>query len=259
MVKKIEIREPDELEPMLVAHPEILEEGLKVVDHQLRTPTGPLDILAVDEDGALAVIELKNEVRKKEDQLLQALRYYDWCFESKAQLAHHYKGKGIDPQKDPKIILVAPDFSEKIKRLAKYLLMDIELYRYQAIELPTGEISLICNELPYQKLPEKHRISTISQSIEKVEDKAVRNLYSDILNRLKEFHIDLRPRANDKISGFYEERRILKLYPRKKFIRIKLKKSDGTWTNPIKFKNNEDWENFLTKYLKPRIEKTKKR
>lgn len=58
-VKKIEIREREELEPILVANPELLEEGLRIVSHQLATPTGPLDILAVDDEGALVIIELK--------------------------------------------------------------------------------------------------------------------------------------------------------------------------------------------------------
>jgi RecB family endonuclease NucS len=51
-IKKIEIKEKKELEPLLVANPEYLETGMKVVAHQVTTPTGPLDMLAVDDDGA---------------------------------------------------------------------------------------------------------------------------------------------------------------------------------------------------------------
>jgi hypothetical protein len=36
-IKKIEIKEKEELEPLLVANPEYLETGMKVVAHQVRT------------------------------------------------------------------------------------------------------------------------------------------------------------------------------------------------------------------------------
>ena len=74
-IKKIEIKEKEELEPLLVANPEYLETGMKVVAHQVTTPTGPLDILAVDDDGALVIIELKNEVDEEEAQLLPAHQF----------------------------------------------------------------------------------------------------------------------------------------------------------------------------------------
>ena len=76
-VKAISVREKDELEPLLVANPDIIEDGLKIIAHQHPTDSGPLDILAVDSDGTLVVIELKNEAA--DGHLDQGLRYYDWC------------------------------------------------------------------------------------------------------------------------------------------------------------------------------------
>jgi len=76
-VKPIDLKERDELEPLLVANPDVIEQGLQIVCHQLMTDSGPLDILAVDDEGTLVIIELKNEAA--EGHLDQALRYYDWC------------------------------------------------------------------------------------------------------------------------------------------------------------------------------------
>lgn len=121
-IKKIDLKEKAELEPLLVLAPQHLEEGMKVVAHQVATSSGEhLDMLTVDDEGTLAVIELKNEIDEGEGQLLQALRYYDWCFENRAWLASAYTNKGIDPHKEPRLILVAPDFSNSLKRLAKYM------------------------------------------------------------------------------------------------------------------------------------------
>ncbi|MSQ06706.1 MAG: DUF91 domain-containing protein [Dehalococcoidia bacterium] len=60
VLKKIEIKEKEELEPILFTHPDLIEDGMRSVEHQIATPTGPLDLLLVDEGGSLCVVELKN-------------------------------------------------------------------------------------------------------------------------------------------------------------------------------------------------------
>lgn len=60
-IKSISIGERDKLEPLLVANPDVIEDGLRVISHQQQTDTRPLDILGVDAEGTLVVIELKNE------------------------------------------------------------------------------------------------------------------------------------------------------------------------------------------------------
>ncbi len=60
-IRPAEISERDLLEPMLVANPETIEDGLEVITHQQQTNTGPIDIPGVDAEGTLVVIELKNE------------------------------------------------------------------------------------------------------------------------------------------------------------------------------------------------------
>jgi RecB family endonuclease NucS len=60
-IEEVEVSEK-ELENLLVENPEAIERGMKILGRQIQTDTGPLDILAVDEDGVLTLIELKNEV-----------------------------------------------------------------------------------------------------------------------------------------------------------------------------------------------------
>ena len=109
-LKKVDIKERDELEPMLVNDLSVIEDGMRVVAHQLATTSGPLDILAVDEDGTLALLELKNEVDEDEDPLTQGLRYYDWVFENRAWIGNIYKELAVDPLREPRLLVVAPGF-----------------------------------------------------------------------------------------------------------------------------------------------------
>jgi hypothetical protein len=255
-IKKIEIKEKEELEPLLVANPEYLETGMKVVAHQVTTPTGPLDILAVDDDGALVIIELKNEVDEEEAQLLQGLRYYDWCFENRAWLANAYRNKGIDAQKEPRLILVAPDFSDSLKRLAKYLTLEIEIFRYQAIEMPDGQRDIVCNQVLYEERPELPKISTISQSTERIKDEDVRSLYSKCLGDLEQMGFELQPRAGETVSVFYQGKRRLRLYPKGQFFAIRILQSDGDWTGRNRIKTQIEWDNLVKSHLNQMLAST---
>jgi hypothetical protein len=253
-IKKIEIKEKDELEPIIVRNPDLIEDGLKIVAHQLMTPTGPLDILAVDENGVLAIIELKNEVDKEEHQLIQCLRYYDWCYDNKAWIATAYKELAIDPHKEPRIILVAPDFSESLKRLAKFINIEPELFRYQAVELQDGERTIICTQTFFEERLESPVISTLPKSIIRIKNESTRSLYDNCLNKLKELHFDLQPRANDTVSGYFNGKRILRIYPKNDFFSFRLQMEDLTWSNRIRITSNNDWDEFYEKYLRERMD-----
>jgi len=252
-LKKIEMRERQELEPLLVENLSILEEGMKVAAHQLSTPSGPLDILAVDEDGALALIELKNEIDDREAVLLQALRYYDWVAENRAWIANIYKHVHIDPQKEPRLILVAPNFSTPLKRLAKYLAIEAELFRYQGVQLPSGEKSLVISQDFYDERPDTPKIASIPQSAQRMKDSSVKKIYTDCLEDLKTRHIDLQPRASNTVSGFFGGRRILRIYVKNRFFVVRLQHADGSMTGRIRISSATEWQQFIQDYLGPRI------
>jgi hypothetical protein len=56
--------------------------------------------------------------------LLQALRYYDWIYSNRDRIKEMFKGKNIDADKEPKIILIARDFSETLVKSAKYITLE---------------------------------------------------------------------------------------------------------------------------------------
>ncbi|MFA4836788.1 MAG: hypothetical protein WC749_12055, partial [Dehalococcoidia bacterium] len=185
--------------------------------------------------------------------LLQALRYYDWCIENRAWLSHAFKTKTISPRNEPRLMLIAPDFSESIKRLAKYLSFEVELYRYQGIQLPSGEREVICNQVFYEERPETPRISTIQESTGRVQEETLRNLCMQILQHLEQRGFTLQPRGNDTVSGFYKGKRLIRLYPRKTVISIRVLMEDNSFTKRIRIQDNEAWETFVREYLEPRL------
>src|SRR3990172_5259164 len=91
-----------ELESILVANPDVIEQGLHIISHQHPTDSGPLDILAVDSEGTLVIIELKNEA--SDGHLDQGLRYYDWCRLNISWISQIYSAQyQIDPNLQPRL------------------------------------------------------------------------------------------------------------------------------------------------------------
>jgi RecB family endonuclease NucS len=140
-IEEVEVSEK-ELEDLLVDNPDTIERGMKILGRQIQTDTGPLDILAVDEDGVLTVIELKNEV--DDGQLDQGLRYYDWVRTNIQWLAKNFKE--VDADELPRLILIAPSFSENLRKIAKYVNVNLDLIEYHVVQLPNGKKEFFATE-----------------------------------------------------------------------------------------------------------------
>lgn len=137
----IELQE-NKLESILKDYPNSLETGMKFIDSQRKVGRGPLDLLMLDSGNALVIVELK--VNKDDDMLFQALDYYDYIYANKERLAYAYKSKGlnIDPSEEPRIILIAPEFSQLLINRCKWLKVKIDLYRYRYLDIKKGEESV---------------------------------------------------------------------------------------------------------------------
>ena len=83
------------LEDTLVNYPDMLMPGLTLVGRQNRTEGGPLDLLGVDQDGRLALFELKRGSLNR-DAVAQIVDYGSWLesmeVESLAQHIASYSG-----------------------------------------------------------------------------------------------------------------------------------------------------------------------
>ncbi len=219
-IKSVTIGERDELEPILVANPDIVEEGLRIISHQQQTKTGPLDILGVDSEGTLVVIELKNEAA--EGHLDQGLRYYDWCRTNLAWIAEAYKEFGINLKSLPRLFLIAPSFTDTVKQIAKYVAVgvDLRLLEYHAVENEKGEKGLICRELDFGQPPEPPRIISLAEKAKHFEDTKVRKLWESILAELSKQGIEVKPVSGLSVTLWYKGKRFMWMAPRKRFSRL---------------------------------------
>lgn len=141
-VDRVQLHEVSEREPLVLEHLDRIEKGLRPLDNQVSVgATGRPDILAVDENGALTLLELKS-VPADLYALAQTIRYYEWFFDNLALIARPFPS--VKPDNGVRIFLVAPKFGEEVIRVARYLDLDIALVRYFAIRHgKSGDLGII--------------------------------------------------------------------------------------------------------------------
>ena len=126
MIKYRPVEIPEaQLEEMVVEAPELLEEGLQTVARQVPTARGPLDVLLVDSGNALVVAELK--VVDEDGMLVQGIDYYDYVARNLESFARVYGSHQIDVSQEPRLLLVAPNFSQRLLDRIKWIDIDISL------------------------------------------------------------------------------------------------------------------------------------
>jgi len=127
MYAKVDVSEK-QLEDLVRQDAGLLEEGMRYIDHQNRTPGGRLDALLVDSGQSLVVAELK--VIEDDNMLTQALDYYDHVSIAVESYARMYKEHGIDPAQPVRLLLLAPSFSQTLLNRCKWIDAPISLFSY---------------------------------------------------------------------------------------------------------------------------------
>jgi hypothetical protein len=173
------VRIPEnEMEDMVRAAPDKIEEGLRFVDHQIPADNGRLDVLLVDAQGALVVAELK--VVEDDAMLIQAVDYYDYVKRNLSALALAYKKHGISTGQEPRIFLIAPSFSAATLCRVKYLAIPINLFTFRCLELaePAGDRLPVFTQVlsPSSPPPPPQEVPTLEDHFEYIRDDALRAL-----------------------------------------------------------------------------------
>ena len=240
--KAVEVSEK-QLEEMVRKAPDLIEEGLKYIDHQKRTERGPLDVLFSDSGNALIVAELK--VVEDDGMLVQGIDYYDYVTSNIEGFARAYKDKKVDPKQKPRLFLIAPGFSVSLLNRCKWIDIPISLFTFQCIAFEDNlkEIIPIFNEITIPSIPTKVEVYTISQRLSYITDNKVKKTVEDFLKEINEWDADkilIEPTKYDvsiKVSG----RVFSYLGPRRKHFIIYTYDSENKWTGfPIK--QTEDLE-----------------
>ncbi|MBM3151598.1 MAG: DUF91 domain-containing protein [Chloroflexi bacterium] len=94
-------KEAHDLEEWIASNPSIVSPDIIVIGRQTPTKSGPLDLLAIDKQGNIAVIELKRDLLPRES-LVQAMDYAsdiaEWSVEKISEICTQYTGKSLDEQ-----------------------------------------------------------------------------------------------------------------------------------------------------------------
>lgn len=252
-LKKIDLKETSELEPLLLKDLGVIEQGLCVIDRQLSVQdAGRPDILAVDEEGTAVVMELKNETATVE-HVDQALRYYEWVRQNLAWLSRAYPK--ITAQNDPRVLLVAPCFGPGVLRLAKYLEVNLELISYIAVRDEESEdVGLLCETVDIETPPEPFRMRSVDDIVAYCTDEAVNAEIKKVIACLQERGCKVRPYKGGKwicLEFLIDGEDYLWIDVRRKWFlfRYWVKSKQETATHPQRFTSFADWERECKKYV----------
>ena len=181
----------------------LVEDGLTPIDTEFRvqkggSARGRIDILACDSSKRLVVVELK--VVEEDDALWQALEYYDWIIRNADTVPRMYAkhAKRIDATASPRIVLIAPSFSERVRRIVSYIDAEISLltYRFYEIGENSEEVGLIFNDVPPDAPPALAPTpKNIAEHLDYCTIPAVRKVMDALVNRAGELeHAGVVPR-----------------------------------------------------------------
>lgn len=253
-IKSITIGKESDLELMLIANPEVIEDGLRVISHQQQTNTGPLDILGVDAEHTLVVIELKNEAA--ETHLDQGLRYYDWCRQNLAWIAQAFKSYEVNLKGLPRLFLIAPSFTDTIRQIAKHVAVgvDLKLFEYHAVENEKHERGLICRELDFGQPPEPPRIMSLTDKAKRFEDAKVKRLWEIVLAELPKQGIEVKAISGFDVTLWYKGKRFMWIAPRKKWFSANVLSPAGGWAGLENITTRKGWNKLFKTKVKKYLE-----
>jgi len=121
--------EEEDLKRAIIANPDIIEEGLKILETERKTGNGYIDILARDSNNILTVVELKKITASEE-----AVR----------QLNYYVNSLRSEIGKDVRGILVAPKFTKRALMLLKKYNLEykkVNLRKISKITLKKNDIT----------------------------------------------------------------------------------------------------------------------
>ena len=200
------------LEDMLVASPELLEPGLKLIGRQVPTDGGPMDLLGVDKDGRLTVFELKRGTLTR-DAVAQSLDYASdleaYEFERLATLVQEYSGRlGIDKIEDfedwysqeypgssdalaeaPRIVLVGLGVDDRARRIVQFLAergTEIQLLTFYGFRRD-DQLFLARESVTPNVIREHGTVATKERNLEALRDRAKELGLLDLLEQVRTF------------------------------------------------------------------------
>lgn len=179
------------LEAELKKDPGVIEDGMKFLDHQVPTGDGFIDLLCADKAGSPTVVELK--IKEDDSMLVQALEYTDWINENIDRLAERYPGLAIE---EARVVLIAPSFSERLRRGAKYVSPSLDLLEFEYLQSDKGEKGLRIRSVDVGPVKAPVSPNTLEDHVEYIKNASMNALCKDIIKKIQSIdpgNIELNP------------------------------------------------------------------
>lgn len=195
--ERVSIEDERELEQKVIDEISAIEKGLTVIDNQVPTDgKEKLDILCHDKNRQLVILELK--MNEDDDMLFQGLIYLDYCNRMKSTLKVTYKDFRVNDEETPRLILLAPSFSDNMLKVVKYIdTVQIDLYEWEYLKLGDQE-GLYVKPISVAVLKEERRPWSEEKRREWIQNDEVRKNYVKVYDLIK----NLNPKV--KIVNHYD-------------------------------------------------------
>jgi hypothetical protein len=125
--------EREQLLSFLSNQPFSLEEGLRLIDRNIPYENSSrIELLALDCANQLTIIDL--DISPNETLLLRGLGHFDWMVRNHFIINRMYRDQPIDFSLQPRLILVAPDFSSLFRTAVRLITVPrIHCLRYHTV------------------------------------------------------------------------------------------------------------------------------
>jgi hypothetical protein len=134
-IEKIKLESHRELEDMLASEITQVEDDLAVIANRVPiNDKATLDILCRDNNGQLVILQLS--VSEDDNMFLYGIQSIDYVDKFKSFLKATYKEQKINDKEKPRLILIAPSFSDAIRKAAEGMKgLRIDLYEWEYLKL----------------------------------------------------------------------------------------------------------------------------
>lgn len=239
----IEVSEK-QLEDLIRQGANLIEEGVRYIDHQRNTDRGPLDVLMVDSGNALIVAELK--IIEDDSMLVQGIDYYDYISRNIEGISRVYKDFHIDPNQSVRLFLIAPSFSVSLLNRCKWIDIPISLFTYKCITFEDSkEITAVFSEVNIPSTPGPvEETPDVKDQLEYITSLDVRKIANDLIEEIKGWDAanilvgSTKSYISAKISG----RAFSYIYPRRKSFWVYALDNEEKWAG-FSINQKEDLEN----------------
>lgn len=197
------------------------------------------------------MIELK--VGEDDGMLLQALEYDDYVSSNRDRLAKEYeKLAKVVAEEDPRVILVASSFSERLKRAVRHFKPDISLREYSYLATNSGEKGLYCKEVPFESETEYSAPASLDSVFAYVNLPDVKTTCTKVHSDIKKLGQDMEavPAGNGvQVRYKCKNRLIGGLTLRRTFLNLWWRKDDDNWDG-VTLTNAKSWLTQKERILK---------